>query len=61
MEADQSEYSATKETLSESQRMAEELGISLTDTLLLRQLVQLRWLCQTKTNELPFSKHSPSN
>jgi hypothetical protein len=51
MEMDQSEYLATKETLTESQRLAKELDVSLTDLLLLRQLVQMRWLCQNKANE----------
>ncbi len=51
MEMDQSEYLAIKETLSETRRIAEEMQISLSEVLLLRQLVSLRWLCQTKANE----------
>jgi hypothetical protein len=51
MEMDQSEYLAVKETLSESKKLSEELGISLTDVLLLRQLVCIKWLCHSKANE----------
>jgi hypothetical protein len=51
MEMHAEEYEATKETLRESQRLAGELDISLSDCLLLRQLIQLRWLCQAKANE----------
>ena len=39
MEMDSSEYSAIKETLSETRRIAEEMQISLSEALQLRQLV----------------------
>ena len=51
MEMDDSEYSAIKETLSETQRIAEGMDISLSEALQLRQLVAMRWLCQNKANE----------
>jgi hypothetical protein len=51
MEMHAEEYKATKEALRESQRLAEEFDICLSDCLLLRQLVQLRWLCQVEANE----------
>ena len=51
MKMDQAEDLALKETLSESQKLAQELDISLTEVLLLRQITCIRWLCQSKANE----------
>lgn len=51
MQMDQSEYLALRETLPETRTMATELGITLTEALLLRQLVCIRWLCNEEANE----------
>jgi len=47
MEMDHTEHLAIKETLSETKQLAGELKISFHETLLIRQLVALRWLCET--------------
>ena len=49
---DENEYSAIKETIDETRKLAEEMKISLSEALQLRQLVALRYLCQTKASEM---------
>lgn len=51
MEMDQSEYSAFKETLSETKQLAKEHDISLEEALLVRQVGCLRWICQALANK----------
>lgn len=50
MQYDANEYHALKGTLAESKKLAEEFKISLTELLLLRQLIGLRWLCLSGAN-----------
>ena len=50
MEMDQAELLAIKENLSETKQLSKELKIPLQETLLVRQLVALRWLCETLAN-----------
>ena len=51
MQMHDSEYKAILATLSESRQLAEELNITLTELLLLRQVVYSSWLCDSKVNE----------
>jgi hypothetical protein len=52
MQMDANEDSAIKETLEETRGLAAKMEISLSEALQLRQLVALRYLCQTKTSEM---------
>ncbi len=51
MEMDHSEHEAIKETLEETKGLAKDLGIPLSEALLLRCLVCLRWLNNWTVNK----------
>ena len=51
MEMHESEYRDFAETLNESQRLAKEHCITLSEVIALRQLCALRWMVLTWCNE----------
>ena len=51
MEMNGDEYQAVKETLNETKDLADELNLTLLETIQLRQLVAIRWLCNRMVNE----------